>query len=263
VRTYCASVRVGNWNEDIQLEEDTLKDFLEKREKGQLLTQQSASLTNAVSAKVDVSVARDGKVHFGDTVMVVNPAPKDGSRGDMALSMSVAGDKAGTAGVSASCNTSPTARNTFVIMSCDGTANGETLTYGQPFYLCTTNGKMFLFSDRATFQKSAKKSRHNAVSLTAEPSHCTKWQIKPKDPKYRMELEYSPVLANEISIFTHMKTNSNLNLEADFTMRSQFGRENEVSCHTDLDSHRAEKDTNHWRLTMSVPGDPCMEVPPQ
>merc|ERR1711976_1058634 len=165
VRTYNPSVRVGNWNEDIQLEEDTLKDFLEKREKGQLLTQQSASLVSAVTAKVDLSVARDGKVHIGDTVMLVNPAPKDGSRADTALSLSVGGDQPG---VSASGNTNPCARSAFVIMSCDGTPNGETLKYGQSFYLCATNGELFLYSDRATFVRSAKKSRHNPVTLSSQ-----------------------------------------------------------------------------------------------
>lgn len=53
--------------------------------------------------------------------------------------------------------------------------------------------KHFLFSDRATFQKSAKKSRHNEVTLVTEPSHLTKWIVKPFDPQFRLELENSPV----------------------------------------------------------------------
>ena len=44
VRTYNPSVRVGNWNEDLCLEEDLLKDFLEKKESGELLIYKSNNL---------------------------------------------------------------------------------------------------------------------------------------------------------------------------------------------------------------------------
>ncbi|CAB1331744.1 unnamed protein product, partial [Coregonus sp. 'balchen'] len=37
VRTYRPNVRVGNWREDVTLEEDTLKDFLERKERGELM----------------------------------------------------------------------------------------------------------------------------------------------------------------------------------------------------------------------------------
>ncbi|XP_077730301.1 cilia- and flagella-associated protein 161 isoform X4 [Canis aureus] len=41
---YSPRVRLGNWNEDIYLEEELMKDFLEKREKGQLLIQRNRRL---------------------------------------------------------------------------------------------------------------------------------------------------------------------------------------------------------------------------
>ena len=52
---------------------------------------------------------------------------------------------------------------------------------------------MFLSSDRATFTKSAKKSRHNDVVFVPKPSHLTEWKVIPFNPKFRMELEYTPV----------------------------------------------------------------------
>ena len=39
-----------------------------------------------------------------------------------------------------------------------------------------------------------------------------------------------------------------------------FGKEQEVTCNTEVDSHRAEIDTNHWMLTMFVPGSDVLEV---
>eukprot|EP00063_Salmo_salar_P051087 XP_014025922.1 PREDICTED: uncharacterized protein C15orf26 homolog isoform X2 [Salmo salar] len=44
VRTYRPNVRVGNWREDVTLEEDTLKDFLERKERGELMVQKTGFL---------------------------------------------------------------------------------------------------------------------------------------------------------------------------------------------------------------------------
>ena len=40
------------------------------------------------------------------------------------------------------------------------------------------------------------------------------------------------------------------------TFRTAFGREYEVVAYTDLDSHKAEKDVNHWLLKTGHPGEP-------
>lgn len=66
VRTYNPSVRVGNWNEDLCLEEvnttyfkymhniylfniqDLLKDFLDKKEKGELAIQKTHNLLQTI-----------------------------------------------------------------------------------------------------------------------------------------------------------------------------------------------------------------------
>jgi len=256
VRTYNPSVRVGNWNEDIQLEEDTLKDFLKRRESGDLLIQKSANLKNSVLKDAELSVSRDGRVHIGDKVIIVCPGAEDGSVKPGSLSTN-------GSNVTGSPNTKATARNTFTIKSCDGTMCGTALKYGQKFYLCASD-EAYLHSDRATFQKCAKKSRHNEVSLVPEISHHTEWQVIPFDPQFRMELEFSDVPANKKVIINHVATNQNLCLEGDHKIRSSFGNEFEISTFTDLDSHKAEKFTNHWLMTMNVPGDPILPVtPPQ
>ena len=48
----------------------------------------------------------------------------------------------------------------------------------------------------------------------------------------------------------------------DFNFSTAFGREYEVSGCTQLDSHKAEEDVNHWMMQMSVPGDHTMCVTP-
>ncbi len=38
--------------------------------------------------------------------------------------------------------------------------------------------------------------------------------------------------------------------------RTSFGKEYEIVAHTYLDSHKAEKDVNHWLIKTGHPGDP-------
>ena len=66
--------------------------------------------------------------------------------------------------------------------------------------------QLFLASDRASFTKSAKKSRNNPVSLVQEPSHLCVWQVLPFDPTYRMELECSPVPVSTVDKKWEIKT---------------------------------------------------------
>merc|ERR1712136_367242 len=77
IRTYNPSVRVGNWNEDICLEEDLLKDFLGKKERGELLIQKTNNLLSTILKEVSLSVSTDGFIHFGDTCMLVNPGQEN------------------------------------------------------------------------------------------------------------------------------------------------------------------------------------------
>lgn len=55
-----------------------------------------------------------------------------------------------------------------------------------------------------------------------------------------------PVTANQRVLVTHCKTGQNLAALKDFSFRTPFGREFEVTAHTYLDSHRAEMAPNHW-----------------
>ena len=44
------------------------------------------------------------------------------------------------------------------------------------------------------------------------------------------------------------------------SFRSAFGMDYEISSYTDLDSHKAERDVNHWMIIMNKPGDTVMPV---
>jgi len=246
VRTYNPSVRVGNWNEDLCLEEDLLKDFIEKKEKKELLIYKAHNLKSKIEQPVTLSNPTDGNLHFGDTICLYHPASKQ----NLAINMSdirLHEDETVSApcGVSASTKLEPCYRNTFVISSSEGKMKvGDCLTYGQQFLLSTLpdiGGDLKLSSDRATFMKSAKKSRHNDVSLTSTVSYLCYWQILHKDPQQRLETEGMPVPANANVNINHCKTNERLAALTEYRFRTPFGWENEVVAHTFLDSHEAEK----------------------
>ncbi|XP_076465536.1 cilia- and flagella-associated protein 161-like [Babylonia areolata] len=281
VRTYNPSVLVGNWNEDIQLEEDTLKNFLEKREKGELLIQKTQNLTGSLGSQIELSVSQDFAIHIGDKVMLKCAAAKDQQkysagvdpRQGCVVALNITDPNAllqkNVQGpvVATGCRTvSPNQRTVFCVESVDGSGNGSQLRYGEPFYLTTVGdntGKLYLCSDKVMFNKCAKKSRHQEVSLVPEPSFLTRWMVQHQNPLVRLEYEHQPVEANTELVIVHCKTNSCLAVEDKFNLRTPFGQEYELSVHTYLDSHKAEMDNNRWMLVVGVPGSSVNPVPNQ
>eukprot|EP00117_Sycon_ciliatum_P023335 scpid70612/ scgid19866/ Uncharacterized protein C15orf26 homolog len=257
VRTYNPSVRVGNWSEDVSLEEDTIKDYLEQRASGQLLVQKVHTLNDTILKPIQLSQTADGFVHYGDVVLLQHAASQ------RAVSAEVKPlDAYQSPALTAPCNVSagdviePCARNAYVIFGCDNNPIGNPLVYNQPFYLKTLSGaggELFLHSEMATFQKCAKKSREQLVTLVEQPSVETAWKIHCFNPQERLESEGYPVKANRPILINHFQTNKYLAYMQEFSFKTMFGREHEVVAKTILDSHKAETPANHFSLTMRAP----------
>lgn len=248
VRTYNPSVLIGNWNEDVCLEEDKLKDFLEKKENGELLIQKASNLLQNILKKVTLSVSHDGYLHFGDTVCIFNPSTETTLSANMAESkMHDEKRLVGPCDVSASKIVDPCIRNTFMI---GPRPNGEgVLRFNEPFTLSTlpgVGGELKLMSDRVSFNECAKKSRQQKVTLDENTTFMSHWRILCFDPQQRLETEGMPVPANTKIILNHVKTNQNLAALSQFSFRTPFGRELEIAAKTEVDSHKAETPCNHW-----------------
>ncbi|KFO85571.1 Uncharacterized protein C15orf26, partial [Buceros rhinoceros silvestris] len=254
-------------------EQDRLREFMRKRERGELLIQKINKLEDNLLKKIQLSVSKDGFVHFGDTVMLLNPDNKSspenhyGECGSLTLAINLdemslysAGSLQAPRGVSAVKSGEPVGRNTFCILSVDGGAVGEPIRFGQNLALGTTGGfsdpMLYLGSDHKSFIRFAKKSYLQQVFLTDELSYLTCWQAAFLDPQMRLEYEGFPVPANSTIIITHCHTNRSLAVPRNFWTSSYFGKEYEVTCHTYLDSHKAEEDKNYWKI---VTGNPSNE----
>ncbi|XP_075063898.1 cilia- and flagella-associated protein 161 [Mixophyes fleayi] len=272
VRTFNPSVRVGNWNEDVALDEDLLKDFLEKREKGELLLQKSRNLKKNILKTAELSISKDGLLHFGDVVMLLNPENSEQSLSNPSpvcgnYTLSVNPEESGghsknhltaPCGVSASSNVKPCGRNAFVITSVDGSEEGEPLHYGQNFALRTTDdfmGHLYLTSDQKTFLKCSKKSHLQEVSLTDQASYQVCWQTVYLDPQFRLEYEGLPVPANTKLLIVHSKTHRCLAVLRKYVLWTLFGKECEMTAHTYLNGHKVEENENHWIIVTGNPSD--------
>ncbi|XP_041652436.1 cilia- and flagella-associated protein 161 [Cheilinus undulatus] len=263
VMTYRGNVKIGNWYEDLQLQEDEKKEYLEEKQRGELLYQKVDFLKQNMLNLVNLSVTTDGGLHFGDVVMLVNLGGENRESSAVSINAdinsliktSLPGIKA-PCGVSAGRNMQACTRTAFIITSVDGSLEGSTLQYEQSFALRTTCGfasGLYLVSDLQSFQKSAKYSRLQEVSLDKGCSFLSWWKIEHFEPLARLEYAGQPVPANMKVLIKHCKTNQALAVLGDQVLRTTFGNEYEVTAHTFLDSHKAEKDSNHWILCTSDP----------
>ncbi|XP_051580651.1 cilia- and flagella-associated protein 161-like isoform X1 [Myxocyprinus asiaticus] len=270
VRTYNPRVRVGNWKEDVTLEEETLKNFILQKERGQLTVQKEEVLRQNILKPVSLSVSHDGFLHFGDTVMLVNSG---GGGHDLCgpCALSIIADSSnikshsgtnsvlhllGPLQVGGATSMDPCVRNAFVITSVDGTSDGEMVRYDQNFALRTTagfSGELYLASDYRTFQKYAKKSRLQELSLVDNNDFLCWWRVIYFDPQERLENEGYPVQVNSKVLISHCKTNQCLAALGKHILWTPFGKEYELTAHTFLDSHKAERDVNHWLFVTGHP----------
>ncbi len=100
----------------VWLLQDLLKDFLDRKEKGELLVQKSTNLLQTILKEIPLSSCSDGYLHIGDRVCLLH-APTNS-----VLSVNISAARAHEAthflsgtGVASSKNTQPCIRNVFVI----------------------------------------------------------------------------------------------------------------------------------------------------
>ena len=119
-------------------------------------------------------------------------------------------------------------------------------------------GQLSLHSDRATFMKHSKYSRECELTLEEEVSFKSAWRVLCFKQEERLETEGTPVPANQHVFLNHCKTNQHMATHTEWTHRTPFGREYEVTACTRFNTHKAEDVDNYF---MIVTGDP-REVAP-
>lgn len=280
VRTYNPNVRVANWNEELCLEEDILKDFLGKQEAGTLLIQRSQALMQTLLAKTELTKNEDDIVTHGSNIMIINPGrqglnpeteggkkaedlPKKLLAGRNCSSISLNVDAWPTGGLetlvksnislSGGANTEVSCvRNTFKIQKISGGGDDDNvLRYGDKFSLKSAlDENLYIFADRIRLGDSSQSktgiSPVELVPVTGSANYGSQWIIESFDPLLRMEHEGMPVKKGEPVIIKHCSTGQNLAAIEKSTVRTPFGREIELGVRTYFNSHKAEMDNNYW-----------------
>lgn len=283
-RTYNPNVRVGNWNEEICLEEDILKDFLEKQENGTLLIQRTQSLMHTLLEKTELN--KSDTVTIGGQAMLVNPGrdgivsddkqmenlPRQLLNGRKNTSVSVNVDEWPVGGLQtlaeepmalSGAPNSETAcvRNTFKIIGKDR-KEGEPLHYGDKFCMQSVLGKdeisknLLVFSDRmrlgqATSTASRKLGGISPMQLVPVDNlssipYGAFFVAESADPLLRMEHEGLPVPVDQPILLRHCSTGQHLAVLDDSSFRTPFGNELSIGAKTFYNSHKAERDNNYW-----------------
>jgi len=226
--------RIGNWSEDLELEEIKLKDYLKQKETGTLKVTAKQQQLEESLAPEELSDSPDGLLRFGHKVMVVSQQTK------YFLGVNPF-DKVEKQYPAWTATTGPaegaTVRNVFVVerVKEDDGFTDDIVHYGQdirlklqPFSKISTPA--YLHSEPVTALAAAKFSRHQEVTAIGAPIGETKWQILWPDVSMRMDMDRSEVMANGPMVLKHVMTGSFLASDQ-IPYANLFGSEREVHCY--------------------------------
>lgn len=225
--------KIGNWSEDMELEEIRLKDFLKKKETGSLMvTAKQRQLAEALVA-AELTPTPDGLLRFGQHIMLVNHQ----SKGFLSVNPYDSVPKAHQAWVlTTSRDANPSARNVFELERADRNDGFEddVVHYGQNFRckllpFASIDRPAYVHSELVTALAAAKFSRHQEVTAYGAPTGETLWQLLYPDTNSRFEMEGEPVGASTPLVIRHVQTGSFLASD-EIHYNNLFGCEFEVHC---------------------------------
>jgi hypothetical protein len=235
-----SAVRIGNWSEDIELDEIKLKDYLKKKENGSLLVlEKQAKLERSLQA-MQLSVA-EGVLRFGMTAMIYNHQSEGFLGGNANEQIPKTNFAIAT---TTGPNSNPCVRNVFSLERADPDDgyDDDVVHYGQLFRM-TLNSLLefpvYLHSEPITPMAASKYTRRQEVVMYAKPNGSTLWKILHPDVKVRFEMEGQEVPANEQCVLQHVQTGSFLSSDK-VPYQTLFGREFEVCGHAALSTNKTQ-----------------------
>jgi len=227
-------VRIGNWSEDLELEEIKQKDYLKKKETGSLLVNAKQTQLEESLIAAELTATPDGNLRFGCKVMLFSHQAK----AYLAANPEETVVKAHEAFcLNTSHNGTPCVRNVFELVRAnqnDG-YDDDLVHYGQDFRLMLApfskiRAPMYMHSEQVTSLAAAKFSRHQEVAAICAPIGETLFQILYPDNTTRFEMDGEPVPAGSPLVMRHVSTGSFLASD-EIPYQNIFGTEFEVHCY--------------------------------
>jgi hypothetical protein len=236
-----SSVRIGNWSEDIELEEIKLKDYLKKKESGSLVVLEKQAKLERSLQPMGLSVPDDGVLRFGMTIMIYNHAAEGFLAGNANEKIPKTNFAIAT---TAGPNSNPCVRNVFTLerAQTDDGYDDDVLHYGQLFHLVLRNlldFPVYLHSEPISPMSASKYTRRQEVVMFAKPNGSCLWKALHPDVKVRFEMDGREVPANEQCVLHHTQTGSYLCSDK-VPYQTLFGREFEVCGHAALSTNKTQ-----------------------
>lgn len=228
------ATRIGNWNEDMEMSEIQIKDYLKKKETGNLMVTAKQRQLEECLAPAELSPTPDGCLRFGQNVQLVSHQ----SQGFLGCNPYDSITKAYESWMlTTGADGTPSVRNVFQLEKMerdDYPEDDDMVHYGQkvrckmlPF--SKMHCPSYMHSELVTALAAAKFSRHQEVTVSAAPNGETLWEILYPDVHQRIEMEGEPVLAGGPVVLRHVQTGSFLASDH-IPYKNIFGNENEVHC---------------------------------
>lgn len=248
---YAPATRIGNWNEDLMLEEARMREFQLRKKQGSLLASHKLKL-EFLHAKAPRSFDSQQRVTFGQAVGVRHLA----SSAQLACNTFEETPSIGSGEflVTALSSSTATARSTFRIVSPatlksagrEGldlrAGSGQPLNYGDPFFLACNEAllvddasvllrpPLLLHSAIKSDRSMSPVTSNQRVWLGAEPDSGALWVCQRADLTATDKLlaDGTPVRAGDTMAIVHKMTGQPLRADGGSKLPTDFGVELEV-----------------------------------
>ena len=237
---FSCRTRNGNWFEEMVLEDEKMREFLEKKERGQLTIQRIRQNISAVDMSPAATDApSDGYLHYGMKVRVQNCEFQCFLACDPG---DIENEEEGLFASSGSRQQEPSARNVWVLQKLDeddeflplpvsDDAPPDVVRYGDKFALTTTEamgGQPFYISSVATdWAHFSRGSRKQPVYSTQQKSFKCMWRIDSVGRDTSFDMDGEPVQLGQPVFVKHCQTGSPL-AARDTQIFNDYGSEYEL-----------------------------------
>jgi len=240
--SYNCKTRVGNWLEDVCLEEAKFGDFKRAREQGTLTMGMFNSKVASCTSAVPHTYSEDGLVKYGDSIVLAHKQ----TGGSLACDpFEAAGFDSSEFNASVCESTSSMARNTFVITKVDESDPSEYVAWGTPFRLmCNPSLRVdentnmlqppiYLASCLKNERKASPLSNNQLVYMTAKTTYSTVWKaqmpaVSKDSGAARMLSQGESLVSGCDVVLQHCQTMQLLSSDSSNGINTDFGTEYEV-----------------------------------
>lgn len=249
---YSSTTRIGNWQEEVSLEESKLTDFRKRSNKGNLAIRMLETKMSACTQKAALTYSDDGLIRFGDVIMLSH----DGS-GHLLACDPFEDFLPGAYKYYTSCTgtMTPVARNTFRVVrapahlqSIDADMNDDVLRVGQAFCLMCNESllvkpdsrllspPLYLSSTKKNEREATKTTNRQLVFMSPANDADSVWVLcKPSQGRANASERYlsngEPVNATDTFLVCHRQTNCCLVCDKEQRDHTDFGVE--LECYAD------------------------------